>query len=82
MIRSYKDLNSGKFKVIDEIEKLLPIRPYDCEWSMVGRGKIKDLYHPFSNVEGAIPLVFRILYAATIALVIINEVRSQSPLTP
>lgn len=72
MVRSYKDLNSGKFKVIHEIEKLLPIRPYDCEWTMVGRGKVKDLYLPFSHVEGAIPLIFATLYAVTIVLVIVH----------
>ncbi len=41
LIRSYKDLNSGKFKLVHEIEKLLPISPFDDEWEIVGRGKDK-----------------------------------------
>jgi len=75
IIRSYKDLNSGKFKVIHEMEKLLPVRPYDCEWTMVGSGKVKDLYLPLSHAEGVIPLVFALLYAATIVLVVVYGTR-------
>ena len=41
LIRSYKDLNSGKFKVVHEIVKLLPISPFDDEWEILGRGKDK-----------------------------------------
>ena len=32
LIRSYKDLNSGKFKVIHSLEQKLPVAPYDAEW--------------------------------------------------
>ena len=58
IIRSYRDLNSAKFKVVHEIEKRLPVRPYDCEWDFVGRGKNKKLYLPFTHVEIAVPWLF------------------------
>jgi len=58
LIRSYKDLNSGKFKVIHEIEKLLPIRPYDTEWTAIGRGNNPKLYLPFTKIEMRIPWIF------------------------
>jgi hypothetical protein len=58
LIRSYKDLNSAKFKVIHEIEKKLPIRPFDSEWEALGRGKDTRLYLPFSKVEKFVPLIF------------------------
>ncbi len=58
LIRSYKDLNSGKFKVVHEIEKLLPIRPYDAEWTAVGRGKNPKLYLQFTKIEMRIPWIF------------------------
>ena len=38
LIHSYKDINSGKFKVVHAIEKILPLRPYDAEWTALGRG--------------------------------------------
>ena len=50
LVRSYKDLNSGKFKVIHEIEKELPLSPYDAEWEAIGRGKNPNLYLPFTNL--------------------------------
>lgn len=58
LIRSYKDLNSGKFKVIHQIESNLPLSPYDTEWEMLGRGKDKKKYLPFTKIEMRIPWVF------------------------
>lgn len=58
LIRSYRDLNGAKFKVIYEIEKSLPIRPYDAEWEAVGRGKNSTLYLPFTHIEILVPWVF------------------------
>lgn len=58
LIRSYKDLNSGKFKVVHEIEKLLPISPFDDEWEKLGRGKDKSKYLPFTKIEIRIPWIF------------------------
>jgi hypothetical protein len=64
MICSYRDLNSGKFKVIHEMEKRLPLRPYDAEWTMLGEGKLSQLYLPFSHIERWIPVGFGTLYLA------------------
>lgn len=63
VIVSYRDLNSGKFKVVHEIEKRLPISPYDAEWEAMGRGKDPSLYRPLTHVEKAVPLVFLALHA-------------------
>src|SRR5215207_998331 len=49
LVRSYKDLNSGKFKVIHAIESRLPSSPYDAEWEAVGRGEDPMLYLPFTH---------------------------------
>lgn len=62
IIRSYRDLNTAKFKVVHEIEQLLPLSPYDAEWEAVGRGKRPDLYLPFTHIETAIPWVFLLLH--------------------
>jgi hypothetical protein len=58
MIRSYRDLNSAKFKVIHAIERQLPLRPYDAEWESVERGKNSRLYLPFTHIEGVVPWLF------------------------
>lgn len=62
LIRSYKDLNSAKFKVIHELESLLPVAPYDMEWQKVERGKNSKLYLPFTHVEIYIPWVFFLIH--------------------
>ncbi|OGU65723.1 MAG: hypothetical protein A2499_00695 [Stygiobacter sp. RIFOXYC12_FULL_38_8] len=62
VIRSYRDLNTAKFNVIHQIEKMLPISPYDAEWESVGRGKNSKLYLPFSHIELFIPWLFLIIH--------------------
>jgi len=62
LLRSYKQLNTGKFKVIHEIEKQLPLALYDYEWKILGEGKDEKKYYPFSHVELLIPWVFGLLY--------------------
>lgn len=68
IVRSYRDLNSAKFKVVHEIEKQLPLRPYTAEWESVGRGKNRRLYLPFTHVEILVPWLFialLIIFAGT-----------------
>ncbi|OWK27002.1 MAG: hypothetical protein US76_00755 [Parcubacteria group bacterium GW2011_GWA2_38_13b] len=63
LIRSYKQLNTGKFAVIHEIEKNLPLALYKYEWEVLGEGKDDKKYYSFSHVELLIPWVFGIFYA-------------------
>jgi hypothetical protein len=62
LIRSYKDINSGKFKVVHVIEKQLPLRPYDAEWTALGKGADPKLYLPFTHVEVYVPWVFFVIH--------------------
>ena len=62
LVRSYKDLNSAKFKVVHEIEAKLPISPYDAEWEAVGRGENRKLYLPFTHIEIFVPWIFLIIH--------------------
>jgi len=68
LVNSYKQLNSGKFKVIHAIEQQLPIAPYDAEWEALGRGNDPKLYWPFSHVEVWVPWVFGVLYVALLLI--------------
>ncbi len=62
LIRSYRDLNSAKFNVVHLVEKELPLKLYDAEWEMVGRGKNPKLYRPVTHIESKIPGLFTCIY--------------------
>ena len=62
LIKSYKQLNSGKFTVIHEIEEKLPLVLYKYEWAILGKGEDKKKYYPFSHIELLIPWVFGSIY--------------------
>src|SRR2546430_429839 len=62
LVKSYRDLNTTKFTVIHEIEKLLPVSPYDAEWQAVGRGTRPSKYLPLTHLELLVPWVFAALH--------------------
>lgn len=64
LLTSYRQLNSGKYKVIGEFESHLPVSPYwSAEWNVLGKGEKPNLYTPLTHVEIWIPIIFGILYA-------------------
>lgn len=62
LIRSYRQMNTGKFAVVHKMEEQLPVALYKNEWIELGEGKDKSKYYPFSHIEGLIPLVFCGIY--------------------
>ena len=69
---NYRKLNTGKFKVIHEIEKSLPLKLFDFEWEKLGQGKDSELYRNTSNVEKSIPIIFGVLFTAAIIYEVVN----------
>jgi hypothetical protein len=67
LILSYSNLNTAKWLVVHQIEKRLPISPYDAEWEAMGRGKIPKLYKPITHIERAVPFVFMALHGIVLA---------------
>lgn len=65
IIKSHRDLNAVKFKVIHEFEQHLPAVLYDYEWQLAqeGRGKI---YRSVSQIELWIPVVFLALHVTAL----------------
>ncbi|MGT0150113.1 RipA family octameric membrane protein [Vibrio metschnikovii] len=48
-----------KWQVVQDIEKRLPISPYDAEWDSVQRGTNPKLYRPITlSIESWVPWVF------------------------
>lgn len=63
VVHSYRQLNSGKFKVVHALEQMLPVAPYDAEWNALGAGKNRNLYLPLTHIENWVPVSFGVLYA-------------------
>lgn len=63
VLLSYRQLNSAKFKVIGEFERMLPSSPFwAAEWKAMGEGKDRSLYWPLTDIEQYVPIIFAILY--------------------
>ena len=57
-IRWLSQLNKARWKIIQKIEKKLPLRIYDTEWDVL----IADQYNSLKSVENNVPKVFIGLY--------------------
>jgi hypothetical protein len=74
LLRSYRLLNTAKYKVVGALETRLPASPYwRAEWMALGEGRDPKRYWPLSHIEGWIPAFFAALYVAGfIALMIMK----------
>jgi hypothetical protein len=63
LIRSYRNVNSAKFKVIHNLESNLASQPYKDEWNLMEKSHI-----PLSYIEQWIPAVFGCLYLGLLFL--------------
>ncbi len=63
LLRSYRNLNSAKFRVIGYMEKQLPASPYwGAEWMALGQGRDYRKYLPLSVLETWVPVGFAGVY--------------------
>jgi hypothetical protein len=67
LIRSYRALNSAKFKVVSGIERRLPAQLFDLEWKYLERGETMR-YTPLTHVEQYVPLAFGLFYVALLGV--------------
>ncbi|MBD2548316.1 hypothetical protein H6G65_01695 [Microcystis elabens FACHB-917] len=72
IVRSYRQLNSGKYAVILEMENLLPAAPYAAEWVALGEGKDPKRYLPLTHVENWVPRLFGVLYLLLLLAVLLG----------
>jgi hypothetical protein len=61
-ISSYRQLNSGKFKIINAIEQELPLAMYNAEWAYLKPKGGVAKYNQLTNVERWVPKIFATLY--------------------
>jgi len=73
LVKSYRQLNTAKYKVIGELEKYLPASPYyAAEWKALGEGKDRKLYIPLTGIEQWVPVIFGFLYSLGYFLLIFH----------
>jgi len=61
-IKSYRQLNSGKFKIIQQMEESLPFQCYTDEWKLLGEGENSNKYLQFTAIEPNVPKILVIPY--------------------
>jgi len=74
LIKSYKQLNTGKFELIHKIEEKLPLNLYAYEWVVLGEGKDKNKYFPFSHIEQWLPIVLGLVYSVLLLWILIYQI--------
>jgi hypothetical protein len=74
LVKSYKALNTAKFKVIHEIEEQLPVALFDYEWHVCGKGKDREKYVPLTHLERLVPWMFGVLFLALGAYAVLAPV--------
>lgn len=71
IVRSYRQLNRGKFQVIGLLEERLPASPYwSAEWAALGEGTDLRRYVPLSLVEQVVPMIFAAVYTLGFVLAV------------
>ena len=67
VIRSYRQLNSGKFAALDELEDKLAYPFFRREWQFLEKGENMRKYWKLTVVETILPIIFGLFFAALIA---------------
>ena len=67
VIRSYRQLNTGKLKALQELEKRLAYPFFQREWELLGEGEDRGRYWRLTQVEAVLPWAFFVLFCAVIA---------------
>jgi len=68
LIRSFGQLNKGKFAVINRIEEILPVAVYLAEWKALEEGRSKKTYRTFTSRELWVPWTFFMIYTGAAAV--------------
>lgn len=64
VLRSYRQLNSGKFRALHELEAKLAYPFFTTEWKLLAEGRERSRYWKLTVVETALPWIFFALFVA------------------
>ncbi|MDE0326675.1 MAG: hypothetical protein OXN27_22330 [Candidatus Poribacteria bacterium] len=68
VIRSYCQLNSGKFQVLLALEEKLAYPFFKREWKLLGEGKDSKSYWKLTAVETFVPIIFGICFVVLLLI--------------
>ena len=68
IVRSYRQLNAGKFKALRELECALSWQFFQREWGHLGEGNEPGRYRRLSRVEESLPWVFLVISLVVIGV--------------
>lgn len=68
VIRSYRQLNTGKFKALHELEAKLAYPFFKREWELLEEGQEQKTYWRLTIVETFVPLIFFICFAVLLGI--------------
>lgn len=76
VIRSYRQLNSGKFKALHELENKLAYQFFTREWELLKEGTERKTYWRLTIVETSVPIIFFSCFGVLLVIGIILLVKS------
>ena len=68
VIRSYRQLNTGKFKALHELEERLAYPFFRREWDLLEEGRERKTYWRLTIVETFVPAIFFICFVALLLI--------------
>lgn len=68
---SYRQLSSGKFRIINMMEKYLKVAIFTAEWRALANGEDEKVYAAFTKNEERIPINLKRLYYTLMILVFV-----------
>ena len=68
VIRSYRQLNTGKFLALHELEEQLAFPFFKREWELLEEGKERKTYWRLTIVETFVPFIFFICFVALLII--------------
>ena len=72
LVRSYRLLNSAKYRVVGALEERLPASPFwRAEWWALGEGADRSRYWPLAHVEKWVPVLFALSYVAAFSVMVL-----------
>ena len=66
VIRSYRQLNTEKYRVLSELEKRLPYQFFTLEWDPQSKGTKSNRYWKLTHVEVTLPAILFALFVGLI----------------
>jgi len=76
LIQAYKNINAAKFLIIQETEKLLPLKCYSTEGLILAQKKGMGKINTLTFIETFIPIVFTCLFVIVLIIPLSNFICS------